>query len=125
MGVVEVCAGSHPAMDLVLEDLDVLGYLEVVFELLDLLFRLLSRGEQHSRNRETLGIGGIDHGRVDLGSDREGVGVSLDTKGNDLAAPAVLFKPMSVVVSYLQAGLLTPTMPSFSMEESCSLTALT
>ena len=37
----QVAAGSHPSVDLILEDLNVLGHLELLFELLDLVVRLL------------------------------------------------------------------------------------
>jgi hypothetical protein len=88
-GVVKVGTSSHPAMDLILKGLNVLSHLEVVLELLNLLFRFFLGGKQHSRDRDSLSVRGIDHGGVDLGSNGEGVGVSLDTESDDFATPAV------------------------------------
>lgn len=86
----QVAAGGHPAVDLVLEGLDVLGALEVRLELLDLVVGLLLGGEHDQRDLDRLSFLGLDHGRVALGADGEGVVVGRGDEADDLAAPAEL-----------------------------------
>jgi hypothetical protein len=89
-GILQVSSRSHPAVDLILERLNVLGNLEGLLKLLDLVLGFVARGEQHGGDLDVLGVVGVDHGGVDRGGDGEGVGVGLCGEGDDLAAPAVL-----------------------------------
>lgn len=89
--VAEVRAGSHPAVDLVVEALDVLGHGQGVLKLLDVVGGLIARGEHHEGHLDGRGVGGVHHGRVDRGGGAEGVGGAVDGQGNGLAAPAVLY----------------------------------
>lgn len=75
--VLQVAARRHPAVDLVLEGLDVLGHAKVLLKLLDLVLGLLLRGEQDKGNLDALGLLGVNHGRVALGANGEGVILGL------------------------------------------------
>ncbi len=88
--IAEIGAGGHPAVDLVTEDLDVLGDGQSVLELLDIRGGLILGGQHGERDSKALGIGGIDHGGMGGGSDAEGVGRGLGGQGDDLASPAEL-----------------------------------
>lgn len=88
--VFEVGAGGHPAVDLVLKGLDVLGDGQVLFELGDVLGGLVARGEHEEGHLDSLGVVGIDHGGVDLGGGLEGVVVPRSDQRDDLATPAEL-----------------------------------
>ena len=79
-------------MNLILEGLDVLGgHLEVVLELLNLIIWLLLGGEEDQGNLDGLRLGRVDHGRVALSANLEGIGVTRGDEGNYLAAPAELW----------------------------------
>lgn len=93
--VTEIGTSGHPAVDLILEGLYVLGHFEGVLKLLDLLIGLLLGSQKHGRDRKALGIRSIYHGGVDLGGNGEGVRVCLDAESNDLATPAILFRLVS------------------------------
>lgn len=88
--VAEVRAGSHPAMNLVVESLNVLGDREGLLKLLDVLGGLVARSQHHEWDVDAVGVGGVDHGRVDRGSCVEDVGAALGGQRNGLATPAVL-----------------------------------
>lgn len=100
----QIGASGHPAVNLVLEDLDVLRDLEGVLELLDVLGGLVSRGQEDEGDLQAFGVGGVHHGRVDAGGDGEGVGVGLDSQGNDLSAPAVLNYERTLAVTSRERG---------------------
>lgn len=88
--VAEVRAGSHPAVNLVVESLHVLGDLEGLLKLLDVLGGLVAGSQHYERNVDAVGVGGVDHGRVNRGSGIEDVGAALGGQRNSLATPAVL-----------------------------------
>lgn len=75
--VAQVGTGSHPAVNLIFEDLNVLRYLECVLELLDILGGLVAGSQQGNGDVDALGVGRIDHGRVDRGNGPKGVVVCL------------------------------------------------
>lgn len=62
--VLEISTSGHPAVDLVLKDLDVLGTLELGLELLNLILGLILGGEQNGGDFDVLGVGSVDHGGV-------------------------------------------------------------
>lgn len=66
LGVLQVRSGSHPAMDLSWESLDVLGDLQVCLKVLDVLGGLVFRGQEYHGDVHGLCIVGVDHGRVAL-----------------------------------------------------------
>lgn len=88
--VLEVRSRSHPAVDLVVEALDVLGPSQGSIELLDVLFGLVAGREHDVGDGDGLGVLGVDHGRVDGGEDAEGVGELVGDEGGNLASPAEL-----------------------------------
>lgn len=75
-------------MNLVGEDLDMLGPSEGSLELLDLLGILVLRCQHNQRDFDLFGILGIDHGRVDFGSDLEGALAGREGQRDDLGPPA-------------------------------------
>lgn len=86
----EIGAGGHPAVDLVTKDLDVLVNRESLFELVHIFGRLVTRGQHGERHLDAVGVGGVDHGRVDTSRGGEGAGGALGCQDDDLAAPAEL-----------------------------------
>ena len=86
--VVQVCPRSHPAVDLVGEGLDVLGDLETGLVALDVVGRLVLGREHAHGDLDLLGVGSIQHGRVDLDGGLELGRLARDERG-DLTAPAV------------------------------------
>lgn len=93
-------------MDLVAERLDVAGHAnEVALELLDLVGGFLARREQGHRDLDALGVGGVDHGGVDLGARAEGIGGPGHGEGGDLASPAVLMWGVSYRLDRAAGGL--------------------
>lgn len=88
LGILQVRSRSHPAMDLTREGLDMLGDLQICLIVLDILSRLISRGEHRHGDIHSLGVIGIDHSRVALRSGLEELIISARSKGSDLAAPA-------------------------------------
>lgn len=86
----QVRAGAHPAVNLVIEALDVLRSRQRRLELLDVLLRLITRSQQDHRDRDALCVLGVDHGGVNRSQHAEGVRELVRHKRDDLAAPAEL-----------------------------------
>jgi hypothetical protein len=86
--VVQVCARGHPAVDLVREGLDVLGYLEVGLVLLDVVRRLVLGRQNAHGDLDLLRVGRVQHGRMALDRGLELGLLACDERGH-LATPAV------------------------------------
>lgn len=86
--VLQVRPSSHPAVDLSRERLHVLWPVQVRLVILDVLRRLIARGEHCHRHADRLGIVGIHHRGVALRSGLEELVVRARGEGGDLAAPA-------------------------------------
>lgn len=87
----EVRTGRHPAMNLVAEGLDMMGYRETLLEGSDIGGRILTGSEEQVRDRNGLGAFRVDHGRMQTGCDDEGIGRRGGNELCNLATPAVLF----------------------------------
>lgn len=75
-------------MDLVGKCFNVFRALEVGLELFDVRRGLVARREHAKRDRDLLGIGGVDHGWVDLGAGaKAGIGGGAHD-GDDFTSPA-------------------------------------
>ena len=83
-------------MDLILEDLNVLRHGHCVLELLYIIGRLVAGSQQGKGDLQVGGVGSVHHGGVGDSGDGEGVRVSLDSKSDNLAAPAELRDMWSV-----------------------------
>ena len=70
--VFQVTAGGHPAVDLVAKGLDVLCARQVLAERFHGVGVLVAGGEHAEGDLDALGVGGVDHGRVDFGGGGEG-----------------------------------------------------
>ncbi len=70
--ILEVATGSHPAMHLVAEGLNVVFYGQGLAEFLHRVGVLVAGCEHADGYFDALGVGGIDHGGVDFGDGGEG-----------------------------------------------------
>lgn len=72
--VAQIRPRRHPPVDLVTKGLDVLRRLgQRRLELRDVLSRLVLGRQHGQRNRDVLCVSGVDHSRMALGTDLEGV----------------------------------------------------
>lgn len=126
--VVQVRARRHPAVDLVSKRLDMVGHLEILLKLLDVLWGLISRRQEGKGDGEAFSIGRVDHGRVSRGRGNEGVCWCLDCESNNFTAPAVLLfrnKKTSVSSSMIDTSSVDRLTPSKASLETDGLWALT
>lgn len=71
LGILQVRASGHPAMDLCWESLDVVGDRKISLEGTDIIGRLILGGQTGEWHVDGFGVVRVDHGRVSLGSSLE------------------------------------------------------
>ena len=89
--ILQIATSGHPAVDLVAESFDVIFYGQALAEFLDGVGVFIARGEHAEGDFYLLGVGGIDHCRVDFGDGGEG-GAGLGGQGDNL----LRYNPMSI-----------------------------
>jgi len=65
--ILQIRTRSHPAMNLISENLNMLLTLQVLLELLDILLEFIITGQHAKRDLDAFGFGGIDHCWVAFG----------------------------------------------------------
>lgn len=122
--IVEVGTSGHPAVDLVLERLDVFGALKVRLELLDRVVGLLLGRQQDKGRPNALSVPRVDHSGVALSAGLEDGAIGLGDEGNDLTAPAVLRCTVSRYEKSKRRKTLTPIMAQSMISGYLALAAL-
>lgn len=89
LGILQVTTGSHKAVNLSRESLDMVGDLQVGLEGFDVLGRLILGSKHGHRDIHLLGIVGVNHSRVALHSRLEELVVLARGQAGDLSTPAV------------------------------------
>lgn len=88
--VAQVGTRRHEAVDLVSKRLDMVGHLEILFKLLDILWGLILRRQEGKGDGDAFGISRVDRGGVSHGRGSKGVCWRLDCESSRFSAPAVL-----------------------------------
>lgn len=86
--ILQVRAGSHPAVNLSREGLNVVRDDEVGLESIDIFLFLILGSEHGERHLNSLGVVGVDHGGVALSGALEDLVIASNGQRRDLTTPA-------------------------------------
>jgi hypothetical protein len=115
--ILQIRPSSHPAMNLVAEDFNILLTLQIRLEFLDVFGGLVSRGKHAERDLDVEGFGRVNHCGVAFCADFEG-GVGFGgCERDDFAAPAELVFVKIQGEDREAIEKLTPTTPQVLIEE--------
>lgn len=88
LGVLQVRAGRHPAVNLGREGLNVVGDNEIGLESIDIALGLVLRSEHGEGHLNGLGVVGVDHSGVALSGALEDLVIARNGQRRDLTTPA-------------------------------------